>query len=120
MRRVSQDFPVKACDFIRNNQLPAPIFNPISWGGFLTWYLPEYPVAMDSRSNLYGDKLTTAHLKVMSGAERLETDPCFSRAQTILLERKAGLTKALTTLPALSQQFRVVYQDDLATVLVRQ
>jgi hypothetical protein len=119
MQRVSQDFPAKACDFIRDNHLPAPLYNHLEWGGFLIWYLPEYPVAMDGRLNLYGDELTTIYHKVTSGTQRLETDPSFSRAQTLLLERKAGMTKALTTLPALSEQFHVAYQDDLATVLVR-
>jgi len=57
---------------------------------------------------------------VTGGTDRLETDPDFARARTILLERNAGMTRALTALPVLREQFRVVYEDDLATVLVRQ
>ena len=119
MNRASRLFPVKACDFIRANQLPAPLFNTYSWGGFLMWYLPEYPVAIDGRLNLYGDEINDRYFKVTGGTDRMETDPDFTRARTILLERNVAMTKALTTLPALSGQFRVAYQDDLATVLVR-
>lgn len=120
MSQVSQTFPVKACDFIRANQLPGPLFNAYSWGGFLIWYLPEYPVAMDGRLNLYGDEISERYFKVTEGTERLETEPSFVGAHTILLEPNSGLLKALTTLPVLRAQFRVAYQDDVAVVLVRQ
>jgi hypothetical protein len=120
MSQASRTFPVKACDFIRANRLPPPLFNAYAWGGFLIWYLPEYPVAMDGRLNLYGDEITERYFKVTEGTERLETEPGFVSAHTILLERNSGLLKALTTLPALRSQFRVAYQDDVAAVLVRQ
>ena len=120
MRGASRVFPVKACDFIRANQLPKPLFNTYSWGGFLIWYLPEYPVSIDGRVNLYGDEINERYFKVTEGTQRLETDPGFAQARTILLEPNSGLLKALTTLPALRAQFRVAYQDDVAAVLVRQ
>ena len=120
LNQASRAIPLKACDFIRANRLPSPLFNSYPWGGFLTWYLPEYPVSIDGRLNLYGDEINERYFKVTGGTARFETDPDFTRARTILLERNAGMTKALTTLPVLSAQFRVAYQDDLATVLVRQ
>ncbi|MGH9641429.1 MAG: hypothetical protein ACRD3Q_03300, partial [Terriglobales bacterium] len=120
MNRAGRLFPVNACDFIRTNHLPEPLFNTYGWGGFLIWYLPEYPVAIDARLNLYGDETNRRYFDVTSGKERIETDPDFTRARTLLLERNAPITKALTTLPVFQAQFRVAYQDDLATVLVRQ
>jgi hypothetical protein len=120
MKQAGRAFPTKACDYIRVNQLPGPLFNTYYWGGFLTWYLPEYPVSMDSRLNLYGDDITNRYFKVSGGNQRLETDPSFARAQIILLERSSSMLKALTTLPALKDQFRVAYEDDVAAVLVRQ
>jgi hypothetical protein len=119
LNRASRGVPVKACDFIRANRLPGPLFNAYPWGGFLTWYLPEYPVSIDGRLNLYGDEINQRYFKVTGGTERLETEPSFTRARSILLERNSAMTKALTTLPALQEQFRVAYQDDVATVLVR-
>jgi hypothetical protein len=119
MNQARRNFPVKACDFIRANQLPAPLFNTYSWGGFLMWYLPEYPVSIDGRLGLYGDELDQKYFKVTSGTERLETDPSFTAARTILFEQNSTLIKALITLPALRDQFRVAYRDDVATVLVR-
>jgi hypothetical protein len=119
LRTVSRVFPVKAADYIRANRLAGPIFNSYSWGGFLSWYLPEYPVAIDGRLNLYGEELTERYFKVTAGETRLEDDPSFVRARIILLERTSGMTMALTKLPALKQQFRVAYEDASAVVLVR-
>jgi len=120
MDQASRAFPVKACDFIRTNQLPTPLFNAYSFGGFVIWYLPEYPVAIDGRLTLYGNEITERYFDVTAGNKRLETEPTFVNARTFLLEANSGLAKAMTTLPALRAQFRVAYQDDLAVVLVRQ
>ena len=77
-------------------------------------------MAIDGRVNLYGNEINQRYLHAAEGKQRLETDPSFMSARTILLERGSGMTEALTTLPALRAQFRVVYQDDIATILVRQ
>ncbi len=118
--RLSQTFPVKACDFIRDHGLPQPLFNEYSWGSFLTWYLPEYPVAIDSRLDLYGDELTEGYFKVIAGGERLDAYPALGNAQTLLLPKQSGMVKALTTLPVLSSQYHLAYSDDLAAVFTRQ
>jgi len=120
INQASRAFPVKACDFIRANQLPGPLFNTYYWGGFLTWYLPEYPVSIDGRLNLYGDEINARYFKVTDGDQRLETDPSFVSARIILFERSSAVIRALTSLPAFHDQFRVAYQDNVATVLVRQ
>ena len=120
LNRVSGNFPVKACDFIAQNRLPAPLFNAYAWGDFLTWYLPQYPVAIDSRVELYGDQKFSNYFDVTAGKERLDSDPALTSARTLLLERQSGMAKALSTLPALSSQYRLVYSDDLAAVFVRQ
>jgi hypothetical protein len=120
MSKIGERFPVRACNFIRKNHLPGPLFNAYSWGGFLTWYMPEYPVAIDGRLDLYGNDVVKQYFKVTSGNERLETDPGLTAARTLLLEQKSGMTEALTTLPRLSSQYRVLYTDDVATVFARQ
>jgi hypothetical protein len=116
---LAGQFPQQACDFIRNNHLPAPLFNPINWGGFLSWYLPEYPVSVDSRVGLYGSEYISQHFATMSGNRLLEDDPSFANANTILLERNSGIARAITTLPRLKAQYKVLYSDDLALVVQR-
>jgi hypothetical protein len=120
MNRISQNFPVKACDYIASNKLSGPLFNEYSWGSFLVWYLPEYPVVVDSRVELYGDEILTKYFDVVSGKERLDSDPIVARAGTLLLERNSAMAKALRSLPALSSQYRLVYSDEIAAVFVPQ
>jgi hypothetical protein len=112
---LSETFPVRAADYIRQNHLPQPIFNTYAWGGFLTWYLPEYPVSIDSRGDLYPDDVYVAYFKLMQAEVPLQSDLSFARAQTILFESKSPMADALSTLP----DFRVVYRDNVAVVLVR-
>jgi hypothetical protein len=113
--KLSETFPVRAADYIRQNHLPQPIFNTYEWGGFLTWYLPEYPVSIDSRADLYSDDVYLAYFKLTQAEVPLESDPVFARAQAILLEANSPMADALSTLP----NFRVAYQDNVAVVLVR-
>jgi hypothetical protein len=120
MGQTARVFPVKAADFIRSSRLAGPVFNTYTWGGFLIWYLPESPVAIDGRVSLYGDEINRTHFKVTSGKQTLDTDPDFSRARTFLLQRNSALARALATGPGLSSRYRLVYEDDVAMVLVPQ
>lgn len=117
--RLVSMFPVKACDYIRSHHLSAPIFNEYSWGGYVTWKLPEYPDSIDERLNLYGVDDSEAYFEVVTGKQRMETFPRFVGARTILLPTNTSIVKALTTIPALREQFREVYEDKIASVLVR-
>ena len=113
---VSRSFPVKACDTIRAQRLPAPLFNDYDWGGFLAWYLPDYPVAIDQRADLYGEAYNRRYFELVGGELALDASPEFAESRTILLPRNSPMAVALSA----QLQFRVAYQDDVATVLVRQ
>lgn len=110
---VGQSYPVAACDYIRDHRLAQPLFNAYEWGGFLTWYLPEYPVAIDGRVDLYGEEVVTEYSKVMNADVRYTEYPALADAQTILLPKKAIMAAALSSVPA----FEMAYSDDVAVVL---
>lgn len=43
-------FPEEAANFILENRIPAPMFNPFDWGHYLAWKLyPHYQVFIDGR-----------------------------------------------------------------------
>ena len=118
MSRISQNFPVKACDYIQANHMAAPLFNAYSWGGFITWYLPQYPVTVDSRVEMYGDDILSQYFETVGGKQLLESEPMVAHARTLLLERQSAIAKALTDLPGLSAQYRLVYSDEIASVFI--
>jgi hypothetical protein len=115
--RVSVKFPVRACEFVRQNHLPQPLFNMPDWGGFLMFELPDYPVAIDDRISIYGYVRYTQIQELSHGTLKLEEVPAFNNARTILLNPKSALARALMELPALTARYRVLYRDDIAVVL---
>ena len=56
-RAISSFLPVNAVNYLRQHPAPGPVYNTLDWGGFLTWYMPDRPVAIDGRTDLYGDDL---------------------------------------------------------------
>jgi hypothetical protein len=116
LARIRAGFPVAAADYIREQHLPQPLFNSYPWGGFLTWYLPEYPVATDGRSDLYGADFNIQYAKMMNADAHYSTFAPLNQARTLLLEKDSLMGKALPTVTG----FRVAYADDVAVVLLRQ
>ena len=112
---VSVNFPVDACNYLRRNPLPGPMYNSFDWGGFLTWYLPMYPVSGDGRNDLYTDKLDEILLLTESEQGRYRTNPYLNEAGFLLVTVKTGLGQAIS----LDPQFREVYNDGLAAIYVR-
>lgn len=115
LANVSRSYPVAACDSIREQHLAQPLFNAYEWGGFLTWYLPQYPVAIDSRNDLYGADFIAEYSKVMNAEAPYTEFTSLSGAQTILLPKGTIMAAALSSLPV----FKVAYSDDAAIVLTR-
>ncbi len=114
LAKAARTYPVEAAEYIRQHQLPQPIFNSFEWGGFLTYDLPEYPVAIDGRINLYGDDFVIQYSKAMNAEIRYTDFPAMANARTILLPRSAIMAQALGTLPG----YKIAYSDNVATVLV--
>ncbi len=115
MAKVAETFPVAACNYIRNQQLPQPLFNAYEWGGFLAWFLPDYPVTIDSRPGLYDDDFVVQYFKTMNAEVPYASFSAMNQAGTLLLPRHSVMGEALSTLPS----FRVAYSDDVAIVLIR-
>jgi hypothetical protein len=119
-RVVSERFPVEAAGYVRDHKLPAPLFHWTAWGGYLTYALPEYSVAMDDRIALYGDSAYVQMRQLADAEVPLDSVPAFAEARTLLLPADSGLAKALTTRQEFRMHYRVVHQDALAVVLQTQ
>jgi hypothetical protein len=114
-RGLALYFPVQACDFILATTPPGPIYNSINWGGFIIWSLPQYPVAIDGRTDLYGDEVFSRFHRVEQGSEEWWGDPDLQAAQLVLLDRRAQLASMLY----LDPRFRLAYKDPHAVVFIR-
>jgi hypothetical protein len=113
-RAVSRAYPVDAANFIRRNTFSGPLYNHLDWGGFLIWYLPQYPVTVDGRNDLYGDELDLLTYESSQGVS-YTSDPYLNEAGLVLLSQKLPLAKLLT----IDSRFRLVYQDPISVVFAR-
>jgi hypothetical protein len=79
------------------------------------WYMPDYPVAIDGRNDLYGDQLDELFYDSQSANSGYLTDPYLNEAGVIVLQADLPLAKILTADP----RFQLIYQDALAVVFAR-
>jgi hypothetical protein len=115
-RSISRDYPVNAINFLRRNPVPGPLYNNLNWGGFLMWYLPELPVSVDGRNDLYGDALDEMFYNSESAFPSYSSDPYLSDAGVVILNSQLPLAKILTV----DSRFRLIYQDQIAMVFAHQ
>lgn len=112
-RIISKNFPVDAVNYVRKNPAPGPLYNDFNWGGFLIWYMPDRPVSIDGRTDLYGDAATEQAMKSLGGS--FEADKNLDEAGVVILNKSMPMPWKLAADP----RFRIVYQDQLAAVFVR-
>ena len=79
------------------------------------WYMPDYPVAVDGRNDLYGDELDQLFYNSQSAESGCFTDPYLNEAGVVVLAADLPLAKILTADP----RFRLLYQDQIAVVFGR-
>jgi hypothetical protein len=114
-RAISGFLPVNAANYLRKHPAPGPLYNTLDWGGFLIWYMPNYPVAIDGRTDLYGDEMDERFFETANGAPSYVDDPYLNQAGVVLLQKSNNLVSILQA----DSRFQLVYQDALAAVFVR-
>jgi hypothetical protein len=112
---VDRIYPIRATEFILDSHLPGPMYNSFNWGGFLIFNLRDYPVSIDPRTDLYGEALLRRAMATVQGVD-WQRDPDLARANFVLIERYLPLADDLAKAPG----YRLVYQDPLARVFVKQ
>jgi len=116
-----QAYPAGAVDFVRGHRPPGPLYNHFNWGGYLIWALPEYPVGLDGRTNLYGDERLLRAESTWLGNDGWDHDPDLSAAGVVIAPKTLGGNNVRLTelLRAAADRWRVAYEDDLTVVFVR-
>ena len=108
-------FPMDACGFLLRNPQPGALYNTLDWGGFLAFALPETPIAIDGRNDLFGDEMDRTFYRTQMGVTPPESDPYLRNAGVALVQREAPLASGLLSDP----NFQLVYRDRLAVIFVR-
>lgn len=106
--------PVEAAACMVREHPPGPLFNSYNWGGYLIWTVRDYPVYVDGRTDLYDDELLRGYLRTVFAQEGWEEE--LSGVNVVLIERSSALARVLE----MTGDWRIICQDDVAVVFVRE
>jgi hypothetical protein len=112
---IDSVYPAAATRWIEENHPPGKIFNDYNWGGYLTWFLRDYPVFVDGRTDLYDDELLRSYLTAVRGESGWEEILVANRVNLVLVQQQAVLARELARSPA----WQAAYQDENAAVYLR-
>lgn len=104
-------YPVGAVEFMKQAAPPHEMFNTDLWGGYLIYTLPEYPVFIDTRADLY-DEFFLEYVSILRGEDGWEEKLAENNVQTVLIDHKRPLTARLLASP----DWTVIYEDEIALV----
>jgi hypothetical protein len=113
-KQLAATLPVDAVRHIQAHAYPGPLYNDFNWGGYLIWALRQ-PVSIDGRAAFYGDAAIDRSLATWGGETGWASDPQLSAAGTVIGWDGSPLVQLLRT----DARFKLVYEDDLATVFTR-
>lgn len=112
--KVDSNYPVKAIEWIKENQPQGNLFNSYNWGGYILWALPEYPAFIDGRADLYGNEIISQWQNVVSGNENAIQILDEWHVNVILIEPYWEVTKILE-----SNGWEKVFEDEQAVIFIR-
>ncbi len=107
-----QGLPVDAVEYLRRVKPPGRLFNSYNWGGYLVWALPEYPVFIDGRTDLYTDEVIDQWLQVMRAEPGWQQILADYGIRLIMIEQDSLLDKVLEA----EGVQELIYEDDLAVI----
>ena len=114
--QVEEKAPVKAVEFIKAHHLSGPMLNGFTIGGYLMWAMPEHPVFVDGRGDVYE---WTGVLQEFGNWATLQADPNTLLdkygIQFCLLEANAPMANVLP----LMHNWKFVYSDNQSVIFVR-
>ncbi len=110
-----ETLPVRAVAYLKEARPSGRLFNSYNWGGYLLWALPQYPVFVDGRTDLYDDGIISEWLKVVRAEEGWMAVLDQYGVHTVLIEKNLPLARTLSGEP----EWNLVYSDSVSIIYVR-
>jgi hypothetical protein len=112
----AQKYPQAAVDFLDEKKLPGPVYNWYDWGGYLIRRLHgEYPVYIDGRADVYGDKFMYEAFNTFDGGNGWDESLNRFSIRTVLISPDVPLASLLRS----NEQWQKVYEDHQAVIFTR-
>jgi hypothetical protein len=114
--QVENYSPVKAVEFVQSHQLSGPMLNQWVDGGYLIWAMPEHPVFVDGRGDVFE---WSGVLDDFGKWAQLQTNPktLLNKygIKFCLLPRESPMVNVLPLLPG----WQIVYSDNISVIIAR-
>ena len=107
--------PVDVAEYIEAEQPQGPMLNSYNWGGYLMFALPEYPVYVDGRTDLYRDEFLTRYLQTAVASNDWQAVLDEDGINMVVVESQSGLALALHD----EAGWTLAYEDEKAVVFTR-
>ena len=116
---ISAETPVHATQILLDQKPPGELFNAMSFGSYLIWAAyPQYQVFVDSRIELFSDKVWSDYLNISNANgdwEALLRDYGVNTLMLSLAEQPV-----LVSAVGGSNEWKMIYQDDVSGIFMRQ
>ena len=110
--------PVQAAEFIAAERPAGLMFNSYNWGGYLLWALPDYPVYVDGRTDLYGSDFLLRWMRAATGQPEWREILDEDGINLVVIEQGSGLAERLSEADDWVQIYpNLDYIDDLMVVI---
>lgn len=111
-----EKFPVKAVQFIKENDISGNMFNYYGWGGYLIYSLyPEYRVFMDGRGDIGRCGLFKSYQDVVALKPDWKTLLETYKINWVIYRADSALATFLSD----SKDWKLIYSDQVAKIFVR-
>lgn len=117
-RALSNETPIRAVEWLRENPPKGQVFNIFEWGDYLQWAGPaDMQIFVNSHAHLVPGEVWRHYLQVIERSNEWEETLERYGVNTIVLDTRyrSGLIQALKDDPA----WKIGYQDNVSAVFVR-
>jgi hypothetical protein len=101
--------------WIKDNAPPGKIFNTYGWGGYIIWHLPDYPVYIDGRADVYGDAFMRDFMTIYNTQPGWEAKLQNAGVNLVLVETGSPIANALTE----DAHWRLAQSDQFSMLFTR-
>jgi hypothetical protein len=114
--QTEKNSPVEAVKYIRSHRLSGPMLNDYVYGGYLIWAMPEQPVFIDGRAEIYEwAGVLSQYMNWIDLNADPETLLDKYHIQFCLLNSNSYMVRVLT----MTHHWKVVYTDQVSAILIR-
>ena len=86
--------------------------NSYTWGGYLSWRIPELKIFIDGRTDLYGEKIIMDWIEMVNGGESWKEKFAFYGINCVFLENERPIIAIIE-----DSDWNLIYSDNQAIIL---